>query len=31
MNQEFLDMPAIENHPDYQLSLDGVDHVALTR
>lgn len=30
MNQEFLDMPAIENHPDYQLSLDGVDHVALT-
>ncbi|HDX8376101.1 type VI secretion system-associated FHA domain protein TagH [Aeromonas dhakensis] len=30
MNQEFLDMPSIENHPDYQLSLDGVDHVALT-
>ncbi|MGK4476387.1 type VI secretion system-associated FHA domain protein TagH [Aeromonas molluscorum] len=30
MNQEFLDMPAIENHPDYQLSLDGVHYVALT-
>lgn len=30
MNQEFLDMPTIENHPDYHPSLDGVDHVALT-
>lgn len=30
MNQEFLDMPAIENHPDYRPSLDGMDHVALT-
>ncbi|WP_421198439.1 type VI secretion system-associated FHA domain protein TagH [Aeromonas enteropelogenes] len=30
MNQEFLDMPNIETHPDYQPSLDGVDHVALT-
>ncbi|MGY3966628.1 type VI secretion system-associated FHA domain protein TagH [Aeromonas enteropelogenes] len=30
MNQEFLDMPNIETHPDYQTSLDGVDHVALT-
>lgn len=30
MNQEFLDMPAIENHPDFQSPLDGVDHVALT-
>ncbi|WP_421217172.1 type VI secretion system-associated FHA domain protein TagH [Aeromonas enteropelogenes] len=30
MNQEFLDMPNIETHPDYQPSQDGVDHVALT-
>ncbi|MGL5327309.1 MAG: type VI secretion system-associated FHA domain protein TagH [Aeromonas sp.] len=29
MNQEFLDMPTIENHPDFQ-PLEGVDHVALT-
>ncbi|HGY1086232.1 type VI secretion system-associated FHA domain protein TagH [Aeromonas salmonicida] len=30
MNQEFLDMPTIENHPDYHPPLEGVDHVALT-
>ncbi|MBV7436289.1 type VI secretion system-associated FHA domain protein TagH, partial [Aeromonas sp. sif2416] len=30
MNQEFLDMPTIENHPDYAHPLEGVDHVALT-
>lgn len=29
MNQEFLDMPTIENHPDYLQPQDGVDHVAL--
>ena len=30
MNQEFLDMPTIENRPDYAHPLAGVDHVALT-
>ena len=30
MNQEFLDMPTIENHPDYHPPLEGMDHVALT-
>ncbi|MDM5134206.1 type VI secretion system-associated FHA domain protein TagH [Aeromonas salmonicida] len=30
MNQEFLDMPTIEHHPDYHPPLEGVDHVALT-
>lgn len=30
MNQEFLDMPTIENHTDYPQLQDGVDHVALT-
>ena len=29
MNQEFLDMPTIENHPDF-MPQEGVDHVALT-
>ncbi|KTA94434.1 type VI secretion protein [Aeromonas salmonicida subsp. smithia] len=29
MNQEFLDMPTIENHPGYHPPLEGVDHVAL--
>ncbi|PJG57728.1 type VI secretion system-associated FHA domain protein TagH [Aeromonas cavernicola] len=30
MNQEFLDMPTIENHPDYLPQQGEVDHVALT-
>lgn len=29
MNQEFMDMPTIENHPHYPQLQDDVDHVAL--